>query len=108
MLPSSWLFCCCSHLPNIATLFYIKLILKALFCIQKTRKNIKKRCDKTFKNHTHEMIKLKGMRNDNVNEKMTNWAQGNKEPKMVSHHSWVSFMLLYFLFILLSSTWYPC
>jgi hypothetical protein len=50
------------------------------------------------------MIKLKGMKNDDVNERMTNRTQGNKEPKMVSHDSWVSLMLLYFIFILLSST----
>jgi hypothetical protein len=39
---------CCSYLPNIDALFYIKPILKALFCIKKIRRNIKKNYDKTF------------------------------------------------------------
>jgi len=97
---------CCSYRPSIATLFYIKLILKALFCIKKTRRNIYKKMwqkfqpkfiifllhisttffshftHKSLSSHMHGMIKSKGMRNDNVNERMTDWAQDNKEPKM--------------------------
>jgi len=115
MLPSSWLFCYCSYLHSIATLFYIKLILKALFCFQKTRKNIKKKCDKTFNqnslyffstqvqhffhiSHTHGMIKLKGMRNDNVNERMMDWA------KVIRNQKWFpithGFPLCFYIFYL--------